>query len=90
MSEHPYLKTNDEVDAFAGFGSLANSREIKAVVLRVKEQAEREQKADPQRSDVFREDVAYKMGVVEGIERILDLEAQARAIAQRAEQHGRG
>ncbi len=86
----PHLDTYEQAMALRDPGNMVNVREVFAVVRALHAQAASERDTDPQRSDRLREDIAYRMGVVDGLERVLRLPAEALAILEQLAAKERG
>lgn len=83
---YPHFKTDEQVIEMSTADSFAGGRVVFEVVTNLLKQAVTDQRTDPQSSDTARKDWRYKLAVVETMEKVLGLPAQARSIAEAAAQ----
>lgn len=78
MNIRKYFKKNAEVYELRGAGEVASARALLAVTERIRDQERQDLEERPMRAqEDLRKDVVYKLGLVQGLNMVLDLPRQA-------------
>lgn len=74
-----YVKTNAEFHELTGASNIASARALLVVTERIRDEERKSYEEKPMKApEDLRKDVIYKLGVVHGLNRILDLPRQAK------------
>lgn len=78
MNLRKYVKTNEELYELKGASDIASARALLAVTERIRDEERKSYEEKPMKApEDLRKDVIFKLGVVHGLNMILELPQQA-------------